>query len=108
MEGIKNILARMGRSVTDEELNLSRVRATVMAEILIYRKNKKMTQKQLAEKLGVSQMMVSKLENGGFNPTVKLLNRIAYALGGKFSIDFSLEYEEESKDHEVYCEFPSH
>lgn len=84
------MLNRKGCEVTDEGLNLSRVRAAVMAEIPIYRKKRKMAQKQLAEKLGVSQMMISKLENGGFNPTVKLLNSIVYALGGSFSIHFSL------------------
>lgn len=37
--------------------------------IVNYRKNKNLTQKQLAKILGVNQTMISKLESGTYNPT---------------------------------------
>ena len=46
------------------------------------REEKPMTQAALAEKVGVSQTYIAKLESGNKkNPTVELLKRIAKALG---------------------------
>ena len=46
------------------------------------RKEKPMTQAALAEKVGVSQTYIAKLESGDKkNPTVDLLKKIAKALG---------------------------
>ncbi len=45
-----------------------------------YRKEKKLTQKQLAKLLGFDQVMISKLESGNYNPTFKLLHKISRKL----------------------------
>lgn len=45
------------------------------------REKKKMTQKELAEKSGVSRAMISFLEKKGQNATVEILQKIANALG---------------------------
>lgn len=45
------------------------------------RKKKQMTQKQLAEKLGISYVNISKWENNLRNPKYNTLKRIAAALG---------------------------
>lgn len=42
---------------------------------------KKLTQKQLAEKAGVSQTVITRLESGDSNPTFATINRVAQALG---------------------------
>ena len=47
-----------------------------------------MTQKQLAEKSGVSQSNISKIENGSYRPSVATLKKIADALGKRLVIDF--------------------
>ena len=39
--------------------------------------SKNMTQKELAEKTGIAQTEISKLENGTRNPSIKLLQRLA-------------------------------
>ena len=39
--------------------------------------SKNMTQKELAEKTGIAQTEISKLENGTRNPCIKLLQRLA-------------------------------
>ena len=46
------------------------------------------TQSQLAEKSGVSQSNISKIENGSYRPSVSTLKKIADALGKRLVIDF--------------------
>jgi DNA-binding XRE family transcriptional regulator len=41
----------------------------------------KLTQQQLAEKAGVSQTVVARLESGETNPTIGTINRVASILG---------------------------
>lgn len=45
-----------------------------------YRKIHNLTQKELAEKLGINQVMISKLERGNYNPTFKQLHKISRKL----------------------------
>lgn len=46
------------------------------------------TQKQLAEKSGVSQSNISKIENGTYRPSITILKRIADAFGKRLIIEF--------------------
>jgi transcriptional regulator with XRE-family HTH domain len=47
-----------------------------------------MIQKDLAEKTGIAQGDISKLENGNSNPSLKTLQRIAEGLGKSLVIEF--------------------
>ena len=47
-----------------------------------------LTQKDLAEKTGINQANISKLENGNMNPSLKLLKRLADGLGMNSRIEF--------------------
>lgn len=49
--------------------------------ILDARKSEKMTQQELADKLGVNKSYISKIENGVVNPSVGFFYRIMNALG---------------------------
>lgn len=40
-----------------------------------------MTQKQLAEKIGISRQTMNAIEQGDYNPTIKLCKAICWALG---------------------------
>ncbi|MEQ2130139.1 helix-turn-helix transcriptional regulator [Caldanaerobacter subterraneus KAk] len=60
-------------------------------KIFEFRIKNNLTQKQLAEKLGITQSMVSKLESGQYNPTVEQLWRISKKLGWNFKIIFGEE-----------------
>ena len=54
---------------------------TVGQRIKEARKEQHMTQKQLADKLGVSYVVICQYENGARNPKNETLGRIANALG---------------------------
>ncbi len=45
------------------------------------RTSQNLTQKQLAEKTGINQADISKLENGTRNPSINLLKRLAEGMG---------------------------
>jgi ribosome-binding protein aMBF1 (putative translation factor) len=55
--------------------------ADIAVSIQIARRERGYTQKKLAEKLGVSQVMISRWENGEENFTVATLAKISSALG---------------------------
>lgn len=59
-------------------------------EIAVLRQKKRMTQAQLAKKMGVSQQMVAQLENpeGRTAPNVRTLEKVAKALGSELYIGF--------------------
>lgn len=47
-----------------------------------------LTQKELAERTGINQADISKLENGTRNPSLKLLKRLADGMGMTLKIEF--------------------
>ena len=47
-----------------------------------------MTQKQLADKTGIAQADISKLENGNANPSLRTLQRLAAGMGMQIKIEF--------------------
>lgn len=55
-----------------------------------YREKHKLSQKKLAEILGVTQPMVAKLESGDYNYTVEQLWKISNKLNFTFTIDFEM------------------
>ena len=50
---------------------------------------KKMTQAQLAKKVGTKQSAISRLESGTSNPSFAFLRKVAKALGSKLKVSFS-------------------
>ena len=60
-----------------------------LRELIITTRTKlEITQKQLADKSGVSQANISKIENGSYRPSIPILKRIADALGKRLIIEF--------------------
>lgn len=59
------------------------IRAIVDARI-----SQNLTQKQLAERTGINQADISKLENGTRNPSVNLLKRLAEGMDMVLKIEF--------------------
>ena len=47
-----------------------------------------MTQAQLAEKTGINQRMISRIQTGNANPTLRTIDRIARGFGKQLQIRF--------------------
>jgi len=59
-----------------------------LVEALVHaRMNAKLTQAQLAKKLGTTQSAIARLEGGRISPSVATLRRYAQATGAKLRID---------------------
>ena len=61
---------------------------SIMQAVIDARKESGLTQQQLAERTGISQADISKLENGNANPSLKTLQRLASAMDKKLNISF--------------------
>lgn len=59
------------------------------------RTKKDMTQKDLAEKIGVSRQTINAIEKGEYNPTIKLCLKICWALDAGLD---ELFWEEENNE----------
>ena len=60
----------------------------VIRAIVEARTSQNLTQKELAERIGINQADISKLENGTRNPSVNLLKRLADGMGMMLKIEF--------------------
>ena len=65
------------------EMNVM-IRAIIDARI-----SQNITQKELAERTGIAQTEISKLENGTRNPSIKLLQRLAEGMDMVLNISFT-------------------
>lgn len=60
----------------------------VIRAIVNARNSQNLTQKELAERTGINQADISKLENGTRNPSINLLKRLAEGMGMVLKIEF--------------------
>lgn len=60
----------------------------VIRAIVDARVSQNLTQKELAERTGINQADISKLENGTRNPSLNLLKRLADGMGMALKIEF--------------------
>lgn len=75
----------------DNQPEMDVIRAIVDARI-----SRNLTQKELAERTGINQADISKLENGTRNPSLKLLKRLAEGMG--MDMDLKLVFTPKSSD----------
>ena len=61
----------------------------VINAIIEARRNKGITQKILAERIGTKQSVISRLESGRANPSVAFLKKLAQALNSNLEIRFT-------------------
>lgn len=61
---------------------------SIIQAILDARKASGLTQKDLADRTGIAQADISKLENGNANPSLKTLQRLADGMGMKLKLEF--------------------
>lgn len=60
----------------------------VIRAIVDARASQNLTQKELAERTGIDQADISKIENGTRNPSLNLLKRLADGMGMVLKIEF--------------------
>lgn len=60
----------------------------IMRAIIDARTASNLTQKELAERTGIAQTEISRIENGSRNPSIKLLQRLAEGLNMNLKISF--------------------
>ena len=58
----------------------------VVVELKELRLKKGLSQRELAKMAGTSQVILSKIETGVVNPTIKMLSSIAQSLGKKIKV----------------------
>jgi len=85
------LLLELADDDTRLELNLISVMTDIAAALINYRVENALSQKELAKRLECSQAMVSKIESGDYNFTIRKLFDIVNKLNGHVSvrIDFS-------------------
>ena len=76
----KILLSALSHGMDAEELLLAELQGLIAAEISMRRQELGLTQEQFAEKMGVSQSMVSRWESGDVNYQLSTLVKIAAAL----------------------------
>lgn len=74
---------------TKREFDKLSPRYAVISELISVRLKNKMTQKEIAEKVGTKQSAIARLESGNVNPTLDFLEKIAVVLGYKLTIHLS-------------------
>ena len=92
-----------GVGASKEEENYLKVLANIMGEFLSYRKAHHLSQADLAKRLEISQAMVSKIETGSVNLSIKVLSKIAAKLDASLRISF--EFSQDNAMQKPYENF---
>ena len=71
-----------------KEYEALRPEAAIIQAMINARKASGITQKELAEKTGITQGDISRLENGTANPSLKTLQRLASGMGMTLKVEF--------------------
>lgn len=71
-----------------KEYNALTPKYELIKEIIRERNAQNLTQKQFADRVGIKQSNISRLESGNYNPSMDFLQKIAQALGKELHIEF--------------------
>lgn len=71
-----------------KEWDASQPEYDLMRAIVEARKSRQITQKQLAEKTGIDQSDISKIETGNANPSLSTLKRLAEGMDMILKLEF--------------------
>lgn len=69
-----------------EEMKKNEPEYQLVRELIRARTEKELTQEQLARLIGTRQTNISRLESGHYNPSMRMLRKIANAVGKKLEI----------------------
>lgn len=68
-------------SSTKNEFDKLALRYAVISELIAARIKHKMTQADVAEKVGTKQSSIARLESGSINPSLEFLQKVAQVMG---------------------------
>lgn len=89
MSDLKKYIERqMDNPEFAKEYEAMRPEYEAIRSMIAARLESNMTQKELAEKTGIRQSNISRIENGTSSPTVDTLARIAAGMGKQLKIEF--------------------
>ncbi|MEX2007863.1 MAG: helix-turn-helix transcriptional regulator [Candidatus Levyibacteriota bacterium] len=71
---------------TKKEFDKLSPRYVIISELISLRVKNKMTQEDVAKKLGTKQSAIARLEAGNTNPSIGFLEKVANAMGTKLTI----------------------
>lgn len=74
---------------TKEEFDKLAPRYAVISQLISARIKNKMTQQDVAKKVGTKQSAIARLESGGVNPSLEFLQKIARVMGYKLTVHLS-------------------
>jgi DNA-binding XRE family transcriptional regulator len=72
--------------VTEEELSASRLRASIMGELIKARNEQKISQRKLEELTGIRKSTITRMENGQSSPTIDTVLRALAPLGKTLAV----------------------
>lgn len=75
--------------VTKKEFDQLAPRYAVISQLIAARIKNKMTQQDVAKKVGTKQSAIARLESGGVNPSLEFLQKIAQVMGYKLTVHLS-------------------
>lgn len=90
---------------TKNELELIDILADIAGEVTLYRIDNNLTQQDLAEKLDVTQAMISKLESGEYNPSIEFLFKLAKKMDRSLELNFEGKSADNSVQYKSELEF---
>ncbi len=68
--------------------NQLETRRKMLEQLVAYRKALGLTQKDLADRMGVSRPNISRFENEDYNPTIDMIVKVADSMGYDVKIEF--------------------
>ena len=74
---------------TKKEFDKLAPRYAVISQLIAARIKNKMTQQDVARKVGTKQSAIARLESGGVNPSLEFLQKIAQVMGYKLTVRLS-------------------
>ncbi len=69
------------------EIEFEAIKAKIAGELIAYRHKHDISQKELADAMGVSQPFISQIENGDWNPSLRTLIGLIMKLGGELEMN---------------------
>lgn len=79
----------LSNTATKKEFDKLAPRYAVISQLIAARIKNKMTQQDVAKKVGTKQSAIARLESGSVNPSLEFLQKIAQVMGHKLTVRLS-------------------